>query len=125
MIRKTAISEHRKSLLRKLRLTGGPDRTTLQSSLDEEPAARFERSEAQIRFQRALEQLPARQRETLHLVFYEDLNLREAARVMGISIGSVRQHYERGKKRLREYLERPEITYGISWRGKENPGAVL
>jgi RNA polymerase sigma factor (sigma-70 family) len=124
VIRKTAISEHRKSLLRKLRLIGDLDRPTLQSSLDEEPAARFERSETQIRFQRALEQLPARQRETLHLVFYEDLNLREAAQVMGISIGSVRQHYERGKKRLREYLERPEITYGISWRGKENPGAV-
>jgi RNA polymerase sigma-70 factor (ECF subfamily) len=124
VIRKTAISEHRKSLLRRLTLTSGPDRTTSRSAFDEEPAARFERSETQIRFQRALEQLPARQRETLHLVFYEDLNLREAAQVMGISIGSVRQHYERGKKRLREYLERPESVYGISWRGKENPGAV-
>jgi len=124
VIRKTAISEHRKSLLRKLRLIGDLDRKALQGSLDEEPAARFERSETQVQFQRALEQLPARQRETLHLVFYEDLNLREAAQVMGISIGSVRQHYERGKKRLREYLERPNTTYGISWRGKENPGAV-
>jgi RNA polymerase sigma-70 factor (ECF subfamily) len=124
VIRKTAISEHRKSLLRKLRLTSDSDRIMLQGSLAEEPATRFERSEAQVQFQRALEQLPARQRETLHLVFYEDLNLREAAQVMGISIGSVRQHYERGKKRLREYLERPNTTYGISWRGKENPGAV-
>lgn len=121
VIRNTAISEYRKSLLR---LTVGSDQATVQSSLEEEPAAIFERSEAQIRFQSALEQLPARQRETLHLVLYEDLNLREAAQVMGISIGSARQHYERGKKRLREYLERPEITYGISWRGKENPGAV-
>jgi RNA polymerase sigma factor (sigma-70 family) len=128
VIRKTAISEHRKSLLRKLILTSDadrtPDRTTSRSSFEQSPGALFERSEAQIRFQRALDQLPARQRETLHLVFHEDLNLREAAQVMGISIGSARQHYERGKKRLREYLERPEIIYGISWRGKENPDAV-
>jgi DNA-directed RNA polymerase specialized sigma24 family protein len=44
--------------------------------------------------------------------------------VMGVSIGSTRQHYERGKKRLREVLERTEVDYGINWRGKENPGAV-
>ena len=39
VIRKTAISEHRKSLLRRLTLTSGPDRTTSRSSFDEEPAA--------------------------------------------------------------------------------------
>ena len=125
VIRKTAIGEHRKRLLRSLRLSAVPDQTTLRSSFGEEPAMAFERSEAQLRFQSTLEQLPARQREVLHLVFYEDLSLREAADVMRISIGSVRQHYERGKKHLRQSLAQTEVAYGIGWRRKENPGAVL
>ena len=124
VIRKTAITEHRKSLLRTLKSIAGPNPTTEPSSFAAEPAAAFERSEVQKRFQRTLECLPARQREALHLVFYEDLSLREAADVMGVSIGSARQHYARGKKRLREALDREEVDYGVSWKRKENPDAV-
>jgi RNA polymerase sigma-70 factor (ECF subfamily) len=124
VIRKTAITEHRKRLLRVLKSIAVSNPTPERNSFAAEPAAAFERSEVQKRFQMALERLPARQQEALHLVFYEDLSLREAADVMGISIGTVRQHYERGKRHLRESLNREDLDYGISWRRRENPGAV-
>jgi len=124
VIRKTAIGEHRKSILRKLRWSDSSEvATTLVSPL-EQPGVAFEKSETQALFQSAMKSLPRRQREALHLVFYQDLSLSEAAEVMGISVGSARQHYDRGKRRLRECLGQTESAYGISWRGKENPGAV-
>ena len=118
VIRKTAINERRKQWLRSL---VSVPRTTNATGLESE----FERSEMQRRFQEALSRLPLRQRETLHLVFYQDLSLSEAAEVMNISVGSARRHYERGKQRLRAALDREGVEYGIGWSRKPNSGAVL
>ena len=124
VIHKTAAGERRKHLRRKLSLIRESQGETDRVAPAQRPDVVVERSETQTRFLRALEQLPARQQQTLHLVFYQELSLREAAIAMGISVGSARKHYERGKKRLRESLGRSEAGYGVKWRGKENPSIV-
>ena len=91
---------YRESLLGRLLLQlTGPEHDPRPS-----PARQLELDERAAELRRCLAQLPARQAEVLHLVFYQDLTLNEAADVMRVTIGSVRQHYERGKARLRTLL---------------------
>ena len=71
-----------------------------------EPEApeRIERSARTQRLLDALATLPERQREVLHLVFYQGLTVGEAAETLGIGVGSARTHYARGKDRMRVLL---------------------
>jgi len=78
------------------------------------PDVEVERSERQRVLREALMRLPDRQSEVLHLVFYQDLTIREAAEVMEVSLGSARVHYERGKKRLRSLLPEDEVGGGAT-----------
>jgi RNA polymerase sigma factor (sigma-70 family) len=68
------------------------------------PEGRAGEAETARGLRQALRALPARQREVLHLVFYQDLTVEAAAQVLGISPGSARTHYHRGKARLQRSL---------------------
>lgn len=68
-----------------------------------------ERAEAQHLID-AMNELPPRQREVLHLVFYEEMTLREAAELLDIRFGSASTHYDRGKKSLLERLRMRGVT---------------
>ena len=59
---------------------------------------------------RALVRLSERQREVLHLVFYEGLSIAEASVVMKVSLGTARVHYERGKAEMLVMLHQEGIT---------------
>ena len=103
VIRFTALEEHRRERFRASLL--GKLLVTFTEEHHPAPSRQVEMDERAAQLHAALAQLPARQAETLHLVFYQDLTLNEAAQVMCVSLGSVRQHYERGKARLRELLQ--------------------
>jgi RNA polymerase sigma factor (sigma-70 family) len=75
----------------------------------EDPVERSERSAVLLE---ALQTLPDKQRQVLHLVFYQDLTVAEAAEVMEVSLGTARVHYDRGKKKLRALLSSQETGGG-------------
>ena len=60
--------------------------------------------ETAVQIERALQTLPDHHREVMHLVFYEDMNLREAAEVLGIPEGTVKSRMHHARKALAKEL---------------------
>lgn len=103
VIRRTA-SEHRRNVVRRIARLWRVQREDGITREAPDPDAAIDGRAIAMRLRDALRGLPTRQRQVLHLVFHEDLSVEAAAGVMGISVGSARTHYARGKARLRELL---------------------
>ncbi len=107
VIRLTALEQRRVLSLRWLRTSprdatlAEPDEHAADAPTPSETVAEKQRA---ARLEAALEKLPPRQREVLHLTFYEGLSLAEAAAIMAVAVGTASQHYDRGKSRLHELL---------------------
>ncbi|HEY9269112.1 MAG TPA: RNA polymerase sigma factor [Methylotenera sp.] len=61
----------------------------------DEPSAQLARSQTIQLIERALEKLPARQREAFVLRYWEEMDVAETAKIMGCSDGSVKTHCSR------------------------------
>lgn len=104
VVRRTALEQRRRSWLRLALLRRWFNREEIARPSIDDPDVPLLESERTTRLERALARLSNRQRAVLHLVFYQDLSVAEAASVLGLPVGTARTHYERGKTRLRVLL---------------------
>ncbi|MBD5130285.1 MAG: sigma-70 family RNA polymerase sigma factor [Ruminococcaceae bacterium] len=59
--------------------------------------------------ERALESLPEKYRDILYLTAYEELSLREAAKLLGITYENAKSRVKRARKKVSEFLK--EVSY--------------
>jgi RNA polymerase sigma-70 factor, ECF subfamily len=69
-----------------------------------DPAEQVQSMQELTRLEHAVARLPARQREAFLLRNVENLDVRETANAMGCTEGSVKTHYSRAVRALREQL---------------------
>jgi len=62
-------------------------------------------AERAVRIEAAISHLSPRLREVLHLVFYEELTLREVAEILGIPEGTVKSRMHNARKALAKELQ--------------------
>jgi RNA polymerase sigma-70 factor (ECF subfamily) len=104
VIRRTAAEQRRRRWLRLQIFDRWQDGLPVAAHAPdpEDMASASETSHALLQ---ALAILSVRQREVLHLVFYHDLTIGEAAQVLNLNLGTARTHFERGKRQLRKVLD--------------------
>lgn len=97
---RTVIDEGRKGWFRRERAYAAPPREPSIPATDESRVVALS----------ALAKLPARQRATLVLRFWEDLSVEETAQVLRCSAGTVKSQTSRGLQTLRDLFDQASST---------------
>jgi RNA polymerase sigma-70 factor (ECF subfamily) len=98
---------------------GGDDPRPDLPSADPGPEGEAVLSELQSEVRLALQQLPPEQGQAILLCDLMELDYAEAARSLGISIGTVKSRIFRGREKLRQLLTREQL-YGVAGSGAES-----
>jgi RNA polymerase sigma-70 factor, ECF subfamily len=80
-----------------------------ESKSMEPPPEQLERTQVLAAIEKALEKLPLRQREAFLLRYWEEMDVAQAAKIMGCSEGSVKTHCSRATHALAAMLEKQGI----------------
>jgi RNA polymerase sigma factor (sigma-70 family) len=99
-----AQKRHPTSSLDAILVTGSFDHA-LHGERDEQPEQHAERRELGQLIQRGLSALPPDQRAVVVLADIQEIKYNEIARILNISLGTVKSRLSRGRRKLRDYLQ--------------------
>ncbi|MGQ0738459.1 MAG: RNA polymerase sigma factor [Bacteroidota bacterium] len=102
VIRITVADRRRKQIIEEIKNLGFAE---LIKRLNEKQHYNEEANNIEGQLLKSLSELSPKQEQVLRLVFYHDFTIEATATVMGISVGSARTHYERGKNNLRQKIK--------------------
>lgn len=77
-----------------------------ESAASDEKLDRVEKNEERQLVREAVMSLPEPYREMLVLVYFKEMQVKEAAAVMGIGENTAKSHLKRGREKLKKILER-------------------
>ncbi|MDE7361745.1 MAG: sigma-70 family RNA polymerase sigma factor [Oscillospiraceae bacterium] len=95
------------NMLRKRHIETDIDGTDVSSDMSAEDE--FLSAQGVETLERALESLPEKYRDILYLTAYEELSLREAAKLLGITYENAKSRVKRARKKVSEFLK--EVSY--------------
>lgn len=81
---------------------------TLESSISQDYISG---DEIQLKLQKALLQLPDKQRLVFNMKYFDDLKYEEISEITGTSVGALKASYHLAVKKIEEFLNKQEVNF--------------
>ncbi|MDD8018454.1 MAG: sigma-70 family RNA polymerase sigma factor [Bacteroidota bacterium] len=100
----SSLNEIRRKKIRKTFSLDESETIQLHSD-DDQPLERMEKEERTKLIQKAIEQLPEKQKKVFVLRYYEELPYEEIAKILKTSVGGLKANYFHAVKKIGDYLK--------------------